>query len=231
MHNIHVRRPQAIREGRHPADSPVKRPRGQTRGQTRLVPAPAPHNHDLRSVLIVAAAASYCQRLNPSPVKGTLAETAVLGYFSTDKVLSKLLGNVKTQLYRLSNRPLLKESIGVIDKFVNTGTDEEKNRKLALFRTLGDEFDDDVAQEMAYRIVECLVTVSKGRPPNDRNKRGFYPYGRQAGNDTQHTHIHTRTLTHTHTHTHTHTQVPQPWPSKMYPIPFFRRPSLKCTPS
>jgi hypothetical protein len=102
--------PQAIREGRHPADSPVKKPRGQTRGQVRLVPAPAPYNHDLRSVFIVSAASSYSLRLNPPPVTGTLAQAAVLGHFHEDHVLKQLLANVKTQLYRLSNRRLIRLS-------------------------------------------------------------------------------------------------------------------------
>ena len=83
---------------------------------------------------------------------------------------------------------------------------EEHQRKLGLFKDLGGEFDDDVAQEMAYRIVETLLTVSKGRPPNDHNRRGFYPYGRLAGNAHTHQSLSLfRTHTHTHTHTHIHT--------------------------
>ena len=32
----------------------------------------------------------------------------------------------------------------------------------------------------SYRLVEFLVRVAQGRPPNDDNKRGYFPYGRKA---------------------------------------------------
>ena len=104
--------------------------------------------------------------------------------------------------YMDPNHPLLSESITVLHTWIHEGTAEEHQRKLGLFKDLGGEFDDDVAQEMAYRIVETLLTVSKGRPPNDHNRRGFYPYGRLAGN--AHTH---QPLSLFRTHTHTHTRI------------------------
>ena len=191
----------AIKEGRFkPEDAPVlKRRRGMSRVQTLLVPAPPPYNHDLRSVFVIVSSAAYIKFLAPSPVKGTLAAIAVLGYFNTPKVCAKLLGSVKTQLYRLTNRPLLTKSCTVLHAFIHTGTSDEQKRKLELFRDLGGEFADDVEKEMAFRIVETLVTFSRGKPPNDENKRGFYPYSKPAG--------HVTTNTHTHTHTHTHTQT------------------------
>ena len=175
----------AIKAGRFKIeDTPVlKRRRGMSRVQTLLVPAPSPHDHDLWAVFVVVCAAAYNKFLQPPPVKGTLASLAVLGYFNTPKVCAKLLGSVKTQLYRLTNRPLLKKSCGVLHDFIHSGTDVEQKRKLELFRSLGGEFEDDVAKEMAFRIVETIVTYSKGNPPNDDNKRGFYPYSKPAGHN------------------------------------------------
>ena len=103
----------------------------------RLVPAPKPYDHDLRSVFIVAAAASYAERLNPPPVRGTLAQAAILGYFNQDNVLKQLLGNVKTQLYRLGNRPLIRQSVGVLHAWTHEGPVAEQERKFQLFKDLG----------------------------------------------------------------------------------------------
>jgi len=36
-----------------------------------------------------------------------------------------------------------------------------------------------------YRIIEFLVRVAQGRPPNDHNKYGMYPYGKPASESTQ----------------------------------------------
>ena len=46
----------------------------------------------------------------------------------------------------------------------------KKKRKIKLFRSLGNDLDDDVDQEMTFRIVQTLVTFSKGKEPNDDNK-------------------------------------------------------------
>ena len=97
----------AIRDGTVNGDVTVERPRGQTRGQTTLVPAPAPNDYDLWSVFVVVSATLYLRELKPSPVRGTLATVTVLGYFSQEKPKLKLLANIKTQLYRVTNRPLL----------------------------------------------------------------------------------------------------------------------------
>ena len=176
----------AIKEGRlkpEDATTVLKRRRGMSRVQTLLVPAPPPYDHDLRSVFVVVCVSAYIKFLQPHPVKGTLASLAVLGYFNTAKVSAKLLGSTKTQLYRLTNRPLLQQSCTVLHNFIHTGTSDEQKRKMELFRSLGGEFDDDVSQEMAFRIVQFLVTYSQGNPPNDDNKRGFYPYSKPAGHN------------------------------------------------
>ena len=171
----------AVQEGRvklEDLQQPHKRPRGQTRGQLRLVRCQAPNDIDLRSAFVVAVAAIYCRELKLIP--GTLSSSAVLGYMSNDRVLNRIMGNVKIKFEKLHNRSHLLHSAGILHDFIHDGNAEDVKRKLLLYRNMAGDMSTNEDSEMAYRIVELLVRVAAGRAPSDDNKYGFYPYGRPA---------------------------------------------------
>ena len=175
----------ALKEGRIDlcdVPHPKKKPRGQTRGQMVLVPVQPPNDCDLRSVFVLVLAAIYCIELNL--VDGTLATSAVLGYFNTTTVLNRILGNVRTKFEKLSNRKHLLTCAGVIHSWIHEGGTQATKNKIKLYRELGASLKDDDEKEMGYRLVELLVIISKGKGPDDDNKRGYYPFGSQGANST-----------------------------------------------
>ncbi len=176
----------AVKEGRYDASSsPLRRPKGQTRGQIRLVPLLPPNDIDLRSVGVLVISAAYCFLLRPRVLDGSLASSAVLGFLNKNEILEKILGNMKTKFERLANRKHLMKCAGVLHAWVREGSDADKKIKLELFRNLGGDFQSDMSQHMAYRIVQTLLTVSKGRDAGEDNKRGYYPYTKKASYSTK----------------------------------------------
>jgi len=126
----------------------------------------------------VFVAAVYCKEL--ALVNGTLACSAVLGYLNSPKILNRLMGNVKIKFEKLHNRQHLLQSVTVIYQFIHRGDAAAVKRKVLLYRNMGGAMRTNEESEMAYRIVELLVCVAKGREPNDENTRGFFPYGKPA---------------------------------------------------
>ena len=116
---------------------------------------------------------------------GTQASTAILLFVRQPRVLSKLLGNMRTKMEKLANRTHLLARLGTIHAWVRQDP-QLKVQKLELIRNLGGNLENDLEQETAYRIVEYLVSVAAGRSPDDDNKRGYYPFGEKAGTSTEH---------------------------------------------
>jgi hypothetical protein len=175
----------AVKEGRVKLEdlpNPRKRPRGQTRGQVRLVRCQPPNDIDLRTAFVLCVAGVYCAEL--ALVNGTLACSAVLGYLNSPKVLNRVMGNVKVKFEKLHNRSHLLKSAAVIHGFIHDGDAAAVKRKVLLYRSMAGAMHSNEESEMAYRIVELLVRVAAGREPNDENKWGFYPYGKSAAHST-----------------------------------------------
>ena len=127
---------------------PNKRPRGQTRGQTRLVPCQPPNDCDLRSAFVLVLAAFYCENLEL--VTGTLACSAVLGFLSNVNVLNRVLGNVKNKFERLQNRKQLKQSVSVIHEWIHKGDKERTSRLIRLYKGMGGALSTDEEQVLCF---------------------------------------------------------------------------------
>ena len=174
----------AVKEGRYVlADAPVtkRKPKGQTRGQSRLIRLKGDNEYDLRSVCVLVISAAYCQFIRGVPNE-SVAGTAVLGFINEHKVLDKILGNMKSKFERLGNRKYLQECAGGMHAWLREGSDEEKTKKKELLRSMGGDLKTDLEKHVGYRIVELLVHIAKGRDPNPDKKqmRGYYPYGNKA---------------------------------------------------
>ena len=94
-----------------------------------------------------------------------------------------MLGNLRTKMEKVSNRKFLLTKLNVLYQWVREDP-ATKKQKLQLFRTMGGRLQTDLEQHTAYRMVEFLVEVSKGRPPVAPKKRGYYPYGDKASKNT-----------------------------------------------
>lgn len=89
-------RKKAIKAGRYTkdADSP-RSPRGQTKGQVRLVEAMHPYGPiNLADMFLLVVAAAYCHYLVPSVDDGTCSSTAVLGFFRDQTTVTKIMASV-----------------------------------------------------------------------------------------------------------------------------------------
>lgn len=160
-----------------------KRPRGLTRGQIRLVACQPPDDIDIRTAFVLAISAVYCEELKC--VQGTLACSAVMGYLGSYKVLNRIMGNVKVKFEKLQNKKHLLKAAEPIHDFIHSGNDEDVKRKVLLYRNMAGPMHTTEEKEMAHHIVELLVRVAAGVPPNDNNSYGFYPYGKSAAGSTQ----------------------------------------------
>jgi hypothetical protein len=145
----------AVKEGRIDlATSPSKIPRGQTRGQMRLVPCQPPNDIDWQSVFVCVVAAEYCKQLKVPD--GTMATTAVLMFLRQRRVLSKILGNLRTMMEKVANKLYLTTCIGTIYGWVREGDLADKRKKLAIIRELGGDLSTDLEQHTAYRHVHII---------------------------------------------------------------------------
>ena len=174
----------AVKEGRYVlADSPVakRKPKGQTRGQSRLIRLKGDHEYDLRSVCVLVISAAYCQFIRGVPNE-SVAGNAVLGFINEHRVLDKILGNMKSKFERLGNRVYLQECAGGMHAWLREGSDEEKTKKMELLRSMGGDLKTDLEKHVGYRIIELLVHIARGRDPDPdkKIKRGYYPYGNKA---------------------------------------------------
>ena len=127
----------AVMEGRvklADVPNPRKRPRGQTRGQARLVACQGPDAIDLRTAFVVAVAGVYCQELKL--IQGTQACSAVLGYFANPKVLNRIMGNVKVKFEKYHNRKHLLQAAGAIHEFIQAGDEAAVKNKVMLYRSM-----------------------------------------------------------------------------------------------
>ena len=158
----------AVKDGRvklKDIPNPRKRPRGQTRGQTRLVACQPPDDIDLRTAFVVAIAGVYCREL--TLVRGTLACSAVLGYLSDTKVLNRIMGNVKVKFEKLHNRKHLLQAASVIHEFIHDGDEAAVTRKVLLYRSMAGDMH---TNEVSHWI--CLVPT--GYHPQDITHRTYY---------------------------------------------------------
>lgn len=94
-----------------------------------------------------------------------------------------MLGNLRTKMEKVSNKTFLLSKFNVLYQWVREDP-ATKSQKLQLFRTMGGRLSSDLEQHTAYRIVEFLVEVSKGRPPAEGKKRWYYPYGDKPAKST-----------------------------------------------
>ena len=155
----------AVKEGRVKlADlpHPRKRPRGQTRGQARLVACQPPNDIDLRTAFVVGVAGAYCMELKL--IKGTLACSAVLGYLSDTKVLNRILGNVKVKFEKLHNRKHLHKAAGDIHEFIHDGDESDVRRKVLLYRNMAGAMHSN-------EVTHWICCVPTGYHPQDITHR------------------------------------------------------------